>query len=485
MQIVLRRFVNFFSKFARLSADFLRNDPIRTIPLVFINGITGILYPLPLVGLAIAGSMQVNGEVSRQYTVAGYVIVADKMALIITALVIGLLIYLIRFFSSRNLLIQVNNWQRALLGRTLSILSEVPDYSQSRPYIDILPKVFHGWASRLASAGVQIGLIFVYGIHSLAQILVLAALIAYLDWRMMAMLIASSIMFLPFYATAMLSIVKTRRTLNDKLPKAQIALRQYVADIEAKPVAQESDGATLLPSWDDVIGIIVVNQQHRALIVLYLLAAVHLAIMLAAFVILFGILDLGLTTKTIVLFAALFFLMRTLSGFIQFLGQLTRNYLNLACLDGHLFVKKKNILDNENDNIVAVLNDGNKSIYLEHGNIIEIDDVLPQSKLDYQHLATLLWPVENNERNNVLPCIMPFSGLENVLEAEQNSSQQSSARRHPSIIAISSEAFRTLEEQCKEKYVWAVYNQAGDDLDTACAKLALQGKAESLAYFIG
>ncbi len=471
MNITIRRLNNYISRFTHLCADFLRHDPVFTSLLILINGMTGILYPLPLVGLAIAGSMQAGGEQNRNYVLFGRSISVDKTTLIVVALGVGLLIYLIRFYSSRNILIQVNKWQRTLLGRTLNILNDIPNYALARPFIEGLPKVYYGWASRLAGAGVQIGLIFVYGIHSVAQIVVLGALIAFLDWRMMAVLIASSILFLPIYAAAMTRIVQIRHTLNGSLPKAQIALRNYVSDIEKTPIIQSQTAVLITPSWDDVVGIILMNQQHRALIVLYLLAATHLVVMLAAFVFLFDALNLAVNTQTIVLFGAVFFLMRTLAGFIQFLGQLTRNYINLSNLANHLHPKEKPALPSPKGSVVALICN-NVTTHLRRGDIIAVHDAFPVSKLDYQHLSAVVSPVETPDSTNST-IIVPWTDIQN---AEQHPSHGPSGAAL-CLIAIRESDLHMITPSIRQHYVWAAFVEEKSHTDKVTATLIREDHA--------
>ena len=275
---------SFISKFIKLSRDFLIDDPKQNISLTIVNTFSGLIYPLPYTALAYALSLVLTDGLSGRASFFNQKISVSVSQLIFCSIILGLTIYFLRFVISQKILLQVSQWQRRLMYRSINVLKEIPNYGYKRPFIPVELKVYHAYASRMAAAGSQIGLLFVFGVHNIALISFCVISILIIEWHVIGILILVCIPFVPFYSFVMRRIFQVRDNTSKIIKKAQISLKDRVKAIEEELFFEQNPIYDQVPTDGETIGITLVNRQYAALLELRLLVALHSGTMMVVFI---------------------------------------------------------------------------------------------------------------------------------------------------------------------------------------------------------
>lgn len=446
---------SFISKFIKLSRDFLIDDPKQNISLTIVNTFSGLIYPLPYTALAYALSLVLTDGLSGRASFFNQKISVSVSQLIFCSIILGLTIYFLRFVISQKILLQVSQWQRRLMYRSINVLKEIPNYGYKRPFIPVELKVYHAYASRMAAAGSQIGLLFVFGVHNIALISFCVISILIIEWHVIGILILVCIPFVPFYSFVMRRIFQVRDNTSKIIKKAQISLKDRVKAIEEELFFEQNPIYDQVPTDGETIGITLVNRQYAALLELRLLVALHSGTMMVVFIYL--IMSTEITPNFVIPLAALVFIMvSAISSFIQFLGNLTRNYTFISALSDQICSPKKSKIKN----CYAQVKCSRQTIDLHLGDTIFINDLFPDSKLTYQKLSAVLWDGSKGEQKGRVPMIVPYSEFLILSTSPRMNIKEPKDKNLPMIISLTPEQYKSLNLLQRENFIWAIFSEA-------------------------
>lgn len=397
-----RAFGSYIWTFFRLGANFISEKPWLRGGLSIANATTGLVYPVPIILVAHAISMLLSGDSRQTFDLFGRAIEVSLLGSVFAGVGTAGLIYLARYLIGIWLVDTGLGWQRGLFEQLLRLPGQLHRFDRQREYELPERRVFYGWAGRVAAAGSQIVLLFLYGLHSLAVVLVLGAIVAIISVEIFAVLAIASLLFLPIYALVLRRLLDLRRGTEGW---GTVYRENYRAIVDSSAAQAPQAPTPLLPGASD--GVTLVTSQHRELLGLQLVANAHAIIALASFVFLYYFLGDFTALETVVLLGSIFLMVRAGAGLVQFLGNLTRNYINIRILQSALFGTTKRL----EPNCFIMLDDGKLKATIVNGGWVLVDGPEPADRIELFELAKLVVPGQRSIDCHAEPCFDWFSGV--------------------------------------------------------------------------